>query len=67
MHYFNLSASATVKFQQYKMLKTWHEKYMVKMLTSAKKTALLKSCMKEDVSSQGETKRYHVAYVKPDL
>ena len=25
--------------------------------TSAKKTALLKSCIKKDVSSQGETKR----------
>ena len=34
---------------------------MVKMFkTSAKKTALLKSCIKEDVSSQGETKRYLV-------
>ena len=30
------------------------------MLTSAKKTALLKSCIKKDVSSQGETKRYLV-------
>ena len=28
--------------------------------TSAKKTALLKSCIKEDVSSQGKTKRYLV-------
>ena len=28
--------------------------------TSAKKTALLKSCIKEDVSSQGETKRHLV-------
>ena len=28
--------------------------------TSAKKTALLKSCIKEDVSDQGETKRYLV-------
>ena len=34
---------------------------VVKMFkTSAKKTALLKSCIKEDVSSQGETKRYLV-------
>ena len=34
---------------------------MVKMFkTSAKKTALLKSCIKGDVSSQGETKRYFV-------
>ena len=28
--------------------------------TSAKKTALLKSCFKEDISGQGETKRCHV-------
>ena len=28
--------------------------------TNAKKTALLKSCIKEDVSNQGETKRYLV-------
>ena len=28
--------------------------------TNAEKTALLKSCIKEDVSSQGETKRYLV-------
>ena len=35
---------------------------VVKMFkTSAKKTALLKSCIKEDVSSQGETKRYLVS------
>ena len=34
---------------------------VVKMFkTSAKKTALLKSSIKEDVSSQGETKRYFV-------
>ena len=34
---------------------------MVKMFkTGAKKTALLKSCIKEDVSSQRETKRYLV-------
>ena len=41
---------------------------MVKMFkTSAKKTALLKSCIKEDVCSHGETKRYLISYVKPSL
>ena len=41
------------------MPKTLHEKWL-KVKTSAKKTALLKSCIKEDVSSQGKTKRYLV-------
>ena len=42
------------------MLKTLREKCkMIK--TSAQKTALLKPCIKEDVSSQGETKRYLVS------
>ena len=42
------------------MLETLHEKWLKCYKTSAKKTALLKSCIKEHVFSQGETKRCFV-------
>ena len=59
-HCLNLSASAGVKVSAIQNAKNVLARKMVKMFkTSAKKTALLKSCIK-DVSSQGETKRYLV-------
>ena len=57
MHCLNLSASAVSATQNAEKV----ARKVVKMLkTSAKKTASLKSCIKEDVSSQGDTKRYLV-------
>ena len=64
MHCSNLSASATVKVLATQNAETVAQK-MVKMFkTSAKKTALLKSCIKEDVFSKGETKCYLVRLCK---
>ena len=60
MHCLNLSASAAVKVSTIQNTKNVAKK-VVKMSTiSEKKTALLKFCIKEDVSSQGETKCYLV-------
>ena len=52
-HSLNLSASAAVKVSAIQNAKNVVQKKMVKMFkTSAKETALLKSCIKKDVSSQ---------------
>ena len=59
-HCLNLSASAAVKVSAIQNAKNVERKVVKMFKTSAKKTALLKSCIKEDVSSQGETKRYLV-------
>ena len=60
MHCLNLSASAAVKVSAMQNAENIARKVVKMFKTSAKKTALLKSCIKEDVSSQGETKRYFV-------
>ena len=59
-HCLNLSASATVKVSAIQYAKNVARKVVKMSKTSAKKAALLKYCIKEDVSSQGETKRYLV-------
>ena len=59
-HCLNLSASAAVKVSAIQNAKNVARKVVKMFKTSAKKTALLKSCFKEDVSGQGETKRCHV-------
>ena len=58
MHFSNLSASAAVKVSVMQNAENVVRK-VVKMQTSAKKTAWWKSCIKEDVSSP-EEKRYLV-------
>ena len=63
----NLSASAAVKVSAIQNAENAARKVVKMFKTSAKKTALSKSCVKEDVSSQGETKRYLSAYVKSGL
>ena len=57
-HCLNLSASSAVKVLAIQNAKNVARKVVKTFKTSAKKTALLKSCIKEDVSSPGETKRY---------
>ena len=59
-HCLNLSASAAVKASAIQNAKNVARKVVKMFKTSVKKTALLKSCIKEDVFSQGETKRYLV-------
>ena len=59
-HCLNLSASAAVKVSAIQNAKNLARKVIEMFKTSAKKTALLKFCIKKDVSSQGETKRYLV-------
>ena len=56
----NLSASAAVKVSAIQNAENVARKVVKMSKTSAKKTALLKSWIKENVSSQGETKRYLV-------
>ena len=60
MHCLNLSASAAVKVSATQNAKNVARKVVKMFKTSAKKTALFKFCIKEDVSSQEETKRYLV-------
>ena len=60
MHCLNLSASAAVKVSATQNAENVARKVVEMLKTSVKKTALLKSCVKEDVASQGETKRYLV-------
>ena len=60
MHCLNLSSSV-VKVLAIQNAENVARKVVKMFKTSAKKTALLKSCIKEDVSSQGETKRYLVS------
>ena len=58
MHCLNLSASAAVKASAIQNAENVARK-VVKMFTaSARKTALLKCCITEDVSSQEEAQRY---------
>ena len=57
MHCLNLSASAGVKVSATQNAKNVARKVVKMFRTRAKKTALLKFCIKEDVSSQGETRR----------
>ena len=54
----NLSASAAVKVFAIQNDENVARKKIKMFETRAKKTALPKSCIKKDVSSQGETKRY---------
>ena len=55
-----LSASADVKVSAIQNAENVARKVVKMFKTSAKKTALLKSCIKEDVCSHGETKLYLV-------
>ena len=57
-HCLNLSASVAAKVSAMQNAKNFARKVVKMFETSAKKTTLLKSCIKEDISSQGETKRY---------
>ena len=59
-HCLHLSAFAAVKVLAVQNAKNVVGKVVQMFKTSAKKTALLKSCIKKDVFSQGETKRYFV-------
>ena len=60
MHCLNLSASAAVKVSAIQNAENIAQKVVKMFKTSAKKTALMKSCIKEDVCSQIETKCYLV-------
>ena len=60
MHCLSLSASAAVKVSATKYAENVARKVVKIFKISAKKTALLKSCIKEDVSSQREAKLYLV-------
>ena len=60
MHFLNLSASAGAKVSATQNAENVARKVVKMFKTCAKKTALLKSRIKENVSSQGETKRYLV-------
>ena len=53
MHCLNLSASAAVKVSTIQNAENVARKVVKMLKTSAKKTALLKSCVKEDASSIG--------------
>ena len=55
-----MSASAAVKVSAIQNAENVAGKVVKMLKTNAKKIALLKSCIEEDVSSQGETKRYLV-------
>ena len=59
-HCLNLSASTAVKISAIQNAYNVAQKVIKMFKTSAKKTVLFKSCIKEDISSQGETKRYLV-------
>ena len=60
MHCLNSGASAAVKVSAIQNAENVTRKVVKMFKASAKKTALLKSCIKENVSSQGEAKRYLV-------
>ena len=60
MHCLNVSASAAVKVSAVQNAENVARKVVKTFKTSVKKTASLKSCIKEDVSSQEETKRHLV-------
>ena len=65
MHCLNLSASAAVKVLAMQNAENAASQKVVKMPTSAKKTAWLKSCIKKDISILGEKNVILSAYVKP--
>ena len=60
VHCLNLSASAAAKVSAIQTAENVARKVVKMFKTSVKKTALLKYCIKEDVSSQGETARCFV-------
>ena len=60
MHCLNLSAFAAVKVSAIQNAENVARKVDKMFKASAKKTALGKCCIKEDVSSQGKAKRYLV-------
>ena len=66
-HCLNLSASAAVKVSAIQNAENVARKVIKIFKTSAKKTALLKFCIEEDVSSQEETKRYLVGLCETRL
>ena len=59
-HRLNLNASAAVKVSAVQNAENVARKVVKMFKASAKKTALLNCCIKEYVSSPGETKRYLV-------
>ena len=65
MHCLNSSASAAVKVSAIQNAENVAQKVVEIFKTSVKKTVLLKFFIKEDVSSQGETKRYLVSRNRP--
>ena len=64
MHCLNLIAFAAVKVSAKQNAENAARKVIKIFKTSAKKTALLKSSIKDDVSDQAETKRYLVGLCK---
>ena len=60
MHWLNLSAFAAVNVSAIQNAENVARKVIKMFKTSAKKTALLKCCIKADICSQRETKRYLV-------
>ena len=66
MHCLNVSASATVKVSAIQNAENVVRKVVKMLKTRAKKTALLKSCVKEDVSSQKEQNVVLSAYVNKE-
>ena len=67
-HCLNLSASAAVKVSAIQNAKNVARKAVKMFNTRAKKTVLLKSCIKEDVSIVKEKQNVILsAYVKPGL
>ena len=60
MHCLHLSTFAAVKVSAIQNAGNVARKVVKMFKTSAKKTALLKSCIEEHVSNQGETKRCFV-------
>ena len=60
MHCLNLSASAAVEISTIQNAEHVTRNVVKMFRTCAKKTALLKFCIKEDVFSHGETIRYLV-------
>ena len=62
MHCLNLSASAAVKFSNTKCCKRYTKRQVFKCLRPVlRKQRCLSPCIKEDVFSRGETKRYLVS------
>ena len=66
-HCLNLSASAAVKVSAIQNTENVARKVVKMFKASAKKTALLKCCIREDVSRQKEAKRYLVGLCETRL